>query len=527
MRRRRLWASVLGILASVAGTLVYAMWPGSSTFTVGMETTYVTGPLDKHGYVDYVTALNEQLSKGITSENNANVLIWIALGPRPEGGTSMPPEYFQCLGIESPPEKGEYLVSWQNYLKDHSKIGDNMERVADGDRMLRAASWPWTANDDSELADWLKRSEKPLALVMEATRRPEYYNPLVPRRTENWSPGLLTSLLPSVQRCREFGEALACRAMLRVTEAKFDEAWQDLLTCHRLARLLARGGTLIELLVGIAIDQVANKADVTFLDHAKLTSTQVLACLEDLRKLPPRPSVANKIELGERFVLLDTIMLTARQGTPFLEGLSGSNSRPPEGNQFTARLFTRSINWDPAFRNANRWYDRCAAGLRITDRTERAQELATITRDLKILKQQVTDIGVIEKSFMGSEDRGEMIGNILIGLMLPAFDRVQSAAERCEQGQRNLHLAFILAAYQHDHGRYPAKLDELAPKYLVTSPEDIFSSKSLIYRLEDKGYLLYSVGPNGTDDEGRGVDDEPRGDDLSVRMPVTKPRGQE
>jgi hypothetical protein len=45
-----------------------------------------------------------------------------------------------------------------------------------------------------------------------------------------------------------------------------------------------------------------------------------------------------------------------------------------------------------------------------------------------------------------------MIGNILITLMLPAFDRVQSAAERCEQGQRNLHLAFILAAYQHDYG---------------------------------------------------------------------------
>jgi len=527
MRRRRLWVLVLGILASVAGTLVYAMWPGSSTFTVGKETTYVTGPLDKHGYVDYVTALNEQLSKGITPDNNANVLIWKALGPRPEGGTSMTPEYFQWLGIESPPEQGEYLVSWQNYLKEHPKIGDDKERVADSDQMLRAASWPWTANDESELADWLKRSEKPLAMVMEATWRPEYYNPLVPSRTEDWSPGLLAALLPSVQRSRELATALACRAMLRVSEAKFDEAWRDLLACHRLGRLVARGGTLIELLVGIAIDQVANKADLAFLDHAKLTSTQVLACLEDLRKLPPIPSVADKIDVGERFVLLDTMMLTARHGTPFLESLSGSNSRPPEGDQFTAKLFTRNINWDPAFRNANRWYDRCAGGLRITDRNARAQEMAAIIRDLKILKQQVTDTGVIEKSFMGSEGRGEMIGNILIGLMLPAFDRVQSAAERCEQRQRNLHLAFILAAFQHDHGHYPAKLDELAPKYLVKIHDDIFSGKPLIYRLEDKGYLLYSVGPNGTDDEGRGIDDEPRGDDLSVRMPVAKPRVQE
>ncbi len=36
-----------------------------------------------------------------------------------------------------------------------------------------------------------------------------------------------------------------------------------------------------------------------------------------------------------------------------------------------------------------------------------------------------------------------------------------------------------------------------------------------------------SVSPNGTDDQGRGFDDEPQGDDLSVRMPVPEPRRKE
>jgi hypothetical protein len=519
--RRRFWATVLGILALIAGALGYALWPGSSTFTVGSETTYATGPLDKHGYVDYVRALNERLSKGITPENNANVLIWRALGPRPEGGT-MPAEYFQWLGIESPPEQGEYLVSWQNHLKEHSK--SSSELVAYDDRMRRAAEWPWTAKNEPELAEWLKRNEKPLALMMAATRRPQYYNPLVPKRTEDWSPGLLGALLPSVQRCREVGSALACRAMLRVAEGRIDEAWQDLLACHRLGRLVARGGTLIELLVGLAIDEVAIKASVAFLGHAKLTSKQVLACVEDLRKLPPMPAVADSIHLGERFMTLDTIMLVARHGTPFLEDLG---SRPPQGNELGARLFTRSVNWDPALRNANRMFDRYASGLRIPDRAVRAQEMAAIGHDLTILKQQVAETGFIEKSFMGPERRGEIIGNIMIALMLPAFDKVQSAAERFEQEQRNLHLAFLLAAYQQDHGRYPAKLAELAPKYVVNIPNDLFSDKPLIYRPEGKGYLLYSVGPNGTDEEGRGPDDEPRGDDLSIRMPVPEPRRKE
>src|SRR5271170_1831518 len=73
---------------------------------LGKETTYITEPLDKDGYLDYEAALNDRLGKGITPENNANVLIWKALGPRPDGGKGMPAEYFKRLGIEEPPERG-------------------------------------------------------------------------------------------------------------------------------------------------------------------------------------------------------------------------------------------------------------------------------------------------------------------------------------------------------------------------------------------------------------------------------------
>jgi hypothetical protein len=341
MRRRRRWATVLGILALAAGVIGYMMWPGSSTFTVGSQTTYVTGPLDKHGYVDYVTALNEQLSKGITPKDNANILIWQAFGPRPEGGAALPPEYFRWLGTEPPGEAGAYLVRWRDYLQQHLRGGNELD---DFGRLRRAGQWPWMAKDEPELADWLKRNEKPLALIRDATRRPEYYNPLVPERSEDWSPGLIQALLPSVQSCREVASALACRAMLRAAEGREKEAWQDLLACHRLGRLLARGGTLIELLVGFAISGVATKADLAFLDHVQLTSNQILVYLEDLRKLPPMPTVADKADLGERFVLLDTMRMAARHGAPFLQSLSESNGKLSEGQEITARLFTRSIN---------------------------------------------------------------------------------------------------------------------------------------------------------------------------------------
>ena len=102
--------------------------------------------------------------------------------------------------------------------------------------------------------------------------------------------------------------------------------------------------------------------------------------------------------------------------------------------------------------------------------------------------------------------------------------KVQKGWDRVQQAQDNLHLAFALAWYQRDHGRYPKKLDELAPKYVRAIPGDVFSGKPLIYRPNEKGYLLYSVGYNGKDDGGRSYDDDPPGDDLVVRMPLPKPR---
>jgi hypothetical protein len=65
-------------------------------FTVGKETTHVLGPLDKAGRIDYETALNEKLRAGVTPDNNANVLLFQAFGPHPNGGT-LPEGFFKWL----------------------------------------------------------------------------------------------------------------------------------------------------------------------------------------------------------------------------------------------------------------------------------------------------------------------------------------------------------------------------------------------------------------------------------------------
>src|SRR5262249_12112836 len=148
------------------------------------------------------------------------------------------------------------------------------------------------------VAAWLKANEKPLAVVIEATKRPEYFSPLVSRWNDKEPGVLLAALVPGVQKCREVASALTIRAMLRVGEGKLDEAWQDLLACHRLARLVARGATLIEALVGIALEHIASAADLAYLDRANLTAKQFQDRLKDLQGLPPMPMMADRIDVG-------------------------------------------------------------------------------------------------------------------------------------------------------------------------------------------------------------------------------------
>src|SRR5262249_19762041 len=142
-------------------------------WTVSKETTYVTEPLDKDGYIDYAAALNERLRQGVTPANNANVLLWKAIGPHPEG-TTMPPEFFVWLGIPAPPEKGEYFIDLNQYMKDHLKIDPSKDGDESHDQLNRSIQRPWTLNEYPKLASWLEANEKPLALVVEATRRSHY-----------------------------------------------------------------------------------------------------------------------------------------------------------------------------------------------------------------------------------------------------------------------------------------------------------------------------------------------------------------
>jgi hypothetical protein len=483
---------------------------------VGRDTTYVTGPFDKYGYIDYEAALNAELSKNVTPETNAMVLLIQVLGPAPEGGDGLPPAYFKWLDMPLLPKEGNYFLGQGTYIT--GQLGITGEKL---EKLYEVQSWatqrPWEPKDAPPLVEWLKVNEKQLALVSEAVKRKEYFNPLASKRKEGESSNLIGVLLPSVQKCRELATSFVLRAMLRIKEGKFEEAWADILTCHRLGRLVGRGATLIEGLVGIAICQIASNASITYLAHANLTSKQALACLKDLESLPPIPSMADKIDVSERMMGLDALQMIRRG--------QGNGLYLDDGPTFTKEEVQawQKVGWSPTMRAMNKWYDRMAAAMRMKDRAAREKEFDKIDEALREGKKNVAKLAELKKPPKDKEAEKmvtESLGVVLMSLLSPAIRKVQSAHDRGTQVANNTHVAFAMAAYRADNGKYPAELRDLAPKYLATVPGDIFNGKPLIYKPSGKGYLFYSVGPNGKDENGHWYDDVPPGDDPRVKLPL-------
>lgn len=61
-------------------------------------------------------------------------------------------------------------------------------------------------------------------------------------------------------------------------------------------------------------------------------------------------------------------------------------------------------------------------------------------------------------------------------------------------------LACALERYRLKHGEYPADLQALVSEQVEQIPSDLATARAMSYRRESEGYLLWSVGWNGVDD---------------------------
>jgi hypothetical protein len=365
--------------------------------------------------------------------------------------------------------------------------------------------------------------------VVEASKRPRLYQPLV---AAGEPPMLAMALLPGIGKSRDAARVLKARAMFHLGSDEVEKAWDDLLACHRLARLVGHGPTLVDALVAIAIDGIALAGDRAIFQHTALTARQAKRMYDDLGKLPPVCKMADQIDAAERFICLDVVCHCARDGFRGFREFCGSVHAKP--NTVLGAIFEGAVrvtvDWDVCLRMANSAYNRMADAYRKPNRDERNAAFERIDKEARKVYEQRKDAFSLPLKLLGGKTTvSEQVGNALLSVMGPPLSRVANAEDRSRMWGEVTRLGFALAAFKADRGAYPEKLAELRPQYVAAIPIDIFSGGEPRYRREDKGYILYSVGLNGKDDGGRGVEDQnakmPEScnwDDLVVRVRALK-----
>lgn len=484
--------------------------------SVSRETTYVTRPLNRDGSIDFAGAINLHYGKGVTAANNANVLFWQGAGPHPEQAT-MSPGFFKQMGMTPPPENGRYLLHLHGFLK--RKYGNNLpaelrDRIYEQQGLSQTR--PWTDAEYPEIAAWLETNAKPLEMYVKGSRRPHYFSPMIVPEKEKKTEGLISVLLPAVQGSRTVARLLTARAMRSLKAGKTEAAWNDLIACQRIGRLVGRGPTLIEGLVGYAIGSIANDATVTFLERAPLTRQQLQRYRREFDALPRAASMAEKFNFCERLVFLDSVTLIAHGGPQSMQrvfGLGGAGGPQPPP---LPRADFGKIEWDSILKTGNVWFDRVYAAAAKPDYAARKKTLQTLQAELKRRSAAAANR---KKPPRNIQEAGNRLGEALLAMLTPAFVQAQSAEDRFQQRQRNLQTALALAAYRVDNGRYPGNLSQLVPKYLKSVPRDLFTGGPLKYGRSANGYTLYSVGLNERDDHGKTYGDGRGTDDLRIVIP--------
>jgi hypothetical protein len=518
-------AGVLLLVVFVLCVVIYRRAMRPPEITVSKEITYLTGPLREDGTVDYLAALNAKLREGITKENNSTIPMWSAIGPGMFATAKYREEFFTLLDIAPPPEQGEYFVS----MEDFARRPENAPKDPNGvpisrnphedfwtEQLLTATRRPWTEEEFPLLANWLAANEKPLEFVVAASQRPRRYDPLVPG-----DESLMATLLPAAGLGQSMGRALTARAMRRVQQGKVDEAWADLLACHRLARLMAQGPTLVEWLVAISQDGTACGGDEGLLRYVQLSTEQVRQMRADYSTLAPLPNLYEKLDLGERYSLLDSVTTVARTGFGQMQALSGS----AQAEESLLEMMLRGIvDWDVVLRMSNASMDEIVHAARLPTRMERKEAAARIEAEWQSQLDKSRALGSAITQGPG-DAFSHRLGNTFVALFLrPTLAAFDSDDRKTMQSELTA-LAFALAEFHADRGSYPERLADLVPQYVAHVPQDLFSEQDLRYQQSDNGYSLYSLGPDSQDDGGKTyleIKDYTETWDISVRIPAPK-----
>ncbi len=392
----------------------------------------------------------------------------------------------------NPREPVDY-VAWMNETAawDESAAVPLLQAAADGhtpyegeeELLTRAFDGDPAALASPEISTWIDGNRNAIDSLMAAGFH-DYGG--MPMKSE--AGDLVGVLLPNLSPWRQVAKAAVLDGQRLVQQGDFEAGIDRFVGTLAAGGRIGHGPTLIENLVGVAtsslatqqlLDAYAADADgrIAYHDVANRLETDVVG---------PR-AVAETFQF-ERAFMMDVIqsgyefdettgehVVTAESAERVARTLGLGSEQPPDTISTGAML--RRAGFDETYRQANEFYDEMTRAARLP------------YADGKPLFNEI-ERRISDPAFKNQ--------NPLLAALVPSLSRSVNLTTRAQTNQRAAQVVTRLRAYRQANGSYPDDLANLG--FDATDP---FSGQPLRYRREGDDFVLYSTGPNGTDDGGR------------------------
>lgn len=346
----------------------------------------------------------------------------------------------------------------------------------------------------------LERHAATLDLLRRATDKPNC------RFDRDWSRPSIDMLLPEVQEMRRAARLLALAARRAAADGDGEQALADVVRMHRLGMHSASEPILISGLVGQAIDALAlgtladvlprlEKSDLTLLD------TDVM------RDFVATPIRYQRAFLGEEAFGLATLGDIADGGDGMTDldllalQVAGDEPVPfPFGGPFSFLYRCFMLPSDIAgYREVMGRYQEIAGKMLLP----KPQPYPVVVKETAEIEETLT-----------SRRAG-----VFASLLAPALSGVLKSQAR---GAAMHDVAGVLVAVTRARLAGTSLAESLVPQALPALPGDPFmDDKPLVAKRTDRGWVVYSVGPDGEDDGGPpppDADSVEGNDDVGLRL---------
>ena len=408
---------------------------------------------------------------------------------------------------------------------------------------LALADWPahLTAEQMASVKRWIKANEACFQQIRLGSERPYYW-----QRYQSKSGNMLSVPVPSAEY-RRIARLIVLRAKIRAYHGQVKDAFDDILMCYRFGMHQRVPTSLIEQLVGMNIETMAVDTARVVLDKVNVERETLADFQQSFEKLVEKNIFTMQFD-GEKLGLYDEIQRSFTDGLgdghiipkhikelyPMVQviGLSANTETVSSAESQKPSCFSKFIsNVRHGIYEAAGFIKKSAYILFLHPDKQQtyqaAQELYDLFESLTV--KTPGQIG-IEKIDTEKETMEIIKGNILLEMLVPAVVRVNELSHRNKTDSQALLTILAILRYKNGKGFYPGNLQELITTgYLKELPNDPYRDRPLIYRRTDDSFVLYSVGPNFTDEGGEpGKDSKGRvrnwrdnGD--TVFWPVLKP----